>query len=567
MSHLIPVGALAQHVIALGKTGAGKSSAMRFLVEGLLDDGRPITIIDPKGDWWGIKSAADGKRPGYPVVIFGGEHADVPINAHAGAAVAELVATGNRPSLIDLGGWMVGERTRFFIEFASTLFKHTRGARHLVIDEVHNFAPQGKIMDVDAGKMLHWANRLASEGRGKGLTILAASQRPQKVHKDFLTGCETLIAMRVIHKLDRDAIKDWIDGCADPAKGREVLATLAGMKRGEAWVWSPEIEFGPERVKFPMFSTFDSFKPQAADAGKLKGWAEVDLEEVRAKLAAAIEQAQANDPAALKRRISELERQARAAHVVDTDALLAEYNRGFNVGYQSGWASCMIAIEAAQRTVVYEDPSLPRSVVTIHPQTPRAPETERALRRMASVAATRGNGRAPSNHLLKPGEADRAAIRSLEIGTGGKRRIMIALAQYPEGMSDGKLSILTGLSSRSGTWSTYIGSLRTNGFIEGTSDRLRITKIGLNALGPYEQLPVGAELVAYWRERLGGSGKRAIFDAVVETYPDEIAQDVVAAKTGLSPSSGTWSTYLGNLRTLGLITGRANLRASDDLFG
>src|SRR5260221_13957039 len=126
MSHLIPVGALAQRVIALGKTGAGKSSAMRFLVEGLLDDGRPITIIDPKGDWWGIKSAAVGKRPGYPVVIFGGEHADVPINAHAGAAVAELVATGNRPSLIDLGGWMVGERTRFFIEFAPTLFKHTR---------------------------------------------------------------------------------------------------------------------------------------------------------------------------------------------------------------------------------------------------------------------------------------------------------------------------------------------------------------------------------------------------------------------------------------------------------
>src|SRR5260221_11937652 len=111
MSHLIPVGALAQRVIALGKTGAGKSSAMRFLVEGLLDDGRPITIIDPKGDWWGIKSAADGKRPGYPVVIFGGEQPDVPINPHPGPAVAGLGATGNRPSLIDLGGCVGGRRT------------------------------------------------------------------------------------------------------------------------------------------------------------------------------------------------------------------------------------------------------------------------------------------------------------------------------------------------------------------------------------------------------------------------------------------------------------------------
>jgi len=58
---------------------------------------------------------------------------------------------------------------------------------------------QGKVLDVDAGKMLHWSNRLASEGRGKGIALLAASQRPQKVHKDFLTSCETLIAMRVIH--------------------------------------------------------------------------------------------------------------------------------------------------------------------------------------------------------------------------------------------------------------------------------------------------------------------------------------------------------------------------------
>jgi len=72
--------------------------------------------------------------------------------------------------------------------------------------------------------MLHWANRLASEGAGKGVTLIAASQRPQKVHKDFVTSCETLIACRVVHKLDRDAIKDWIDGCADAAKGRAVLA-------------------------------------------------------------------------------------------------------------------------------------------------------------------------------------------------------------------------------------------------------------------------------------------------------------------------------------------------------
>ncbi len=56
----IPEAALKQHIALLGKTRSGKSSVMRGLVEHLLDRQRPVCIIDPKGDWWGIKLAADG---------------------------------------------------------------------------------------------------------------------------------------------------------------------------------------------------------------------------------------------------------------------------------------------------------------------------------------------------------------------------------------------------------------------------------------------------------------------------------------------------------------------------
>jgi hypothetical protein len=317
---VVPRDILAQHTIILGKTRSGKSTVMRGLVEDLLDRNQPVCIVDPKGDWWGLKLAADGKSPGYPVVIFGGEHADVPIDEHSGKHVAELFATGNRPCLIDLGGWMVGPRTRFWIEFASTLFKLTKGSRYLAIDEIHNFAPKGKIYDAEAGKALHWTNRLASEGLGKGVQIIGASQRPQKVHNDTLTSCETLIAMRVIHPSDRGAVADWIKGSAD-ADGSEVLNSLADMARGEGWVWSPEIGFGPKRVQFPMFATYDSFRPQSvADTKKLTGWAEVDLDEVRAKLAAVVQEAKLNDPrelrlqlAAARAELSKL--QVHAAHL------------------------------------------------------------------------------------------------------------------------------------------------------------------------------------------------------------------------------------------------------------
>lgn len=349
MKPLIPNAALEQHIIVLGKTGAGKSSAIRSgFVEPLLDHEEPVCILDPKGDWWGLKSSADGRRAGYSIVIFGGQHADVPINEHSGPHVAELFATGNRSMIIDVSDFTVGERTRFFLHFAATLYRKNRGKRWVVIDECHNFAPQGKVLDVDSGKALHWANKLASEGRGKGLNIIGASQRPQKVHKDFITSMETLVAMRVIHNLDRDAIKAWIDGCADKTLGRQVLDELASMERGEAWVWSPEIKFGPERVKFPLFKTYDSFKPQDGDTGKLAGWADVNLDEVRSKMAGMLEEAKANDPQALKAQIRDLQQKlSDLSHAAKT---IGDVDSARLVGYKEGWNDAI----AANKTQIYE---------------------------------------------------------------------------------------------------------------------------------------------------------------------------------------------------------------------
>jgi DNA helicase HerA-like ATPase len=66
-----PERVLQQHIATLGKTGAGKSSVLRVMFEHQLDKKRRVAIIDPKGDWWGLKSSADGKSAGYPVIMFG----------------------------------------------------------------------------------------------------------------------------------------------------------------------------------------------------------------------------------------------------------------------------------------------------------------------------------------------------------------------------------------------------------------------------------------------------------------------------------------------------------------
>lgn len=62
----IPANALAQHTIVLGKTGAGKSSVLRLLVEDQLRKQQPVCIVDPKGDWWGLKASASGQERWLP---------------------------------------------------------------------------------------------------------------------------------------------------------------------------------------------------------------------------------------------------------------------------------------------------------------------------------------------------------------------------------------------------------------------------------------------------------------------------------------------------------------------
>ncbi len=545
MSYPIPDAALAHHTILLGKTRAGKSSVMRGIVERLLDQGKPACIIDPKGDWWGLKSSADGKRAGYSVIIFGGEHADVPLNAHSGAHVAELVATGNRPCIIDLGGWFVGERTRFFIDFASTLFRHTRGPRYLVIDEVHNFAPQGKVHDPDAGKMLHWANRLASEGAGKGITLVSASQRPQKVHKDYLTSHETLIAMRVIHKLDRDAIKDWIDGCPDPAMGREVLVTLASMARGEGWAWSPEAGFGPVRIQFPMFATYDSFAAPTSEAvEKLKGWASVDLDDVRSKLATVVEESKANDPKLLKAEVARLTRElakkappSAAAEWPDQREEVAALNAKVE--------ECLLVIEQLTASAKELERRQSAAVAALGGESVSLPAVAQPHRRPTPAPAPVQRRPAPVREA-RQSEGDAAL-------TGPQRQMLRSIAWWNamghDAPTKAQVAAIAGWRITSGHLKNVAGSLRTAGLIDYPQPgRFSLTDAG-RAVAPEP------DMSASFHDSLRGTltgPQRLVFDHLLETGGDLSREDLARA-VGWEPTSGHVKNVLGSMKTLEVI--------------
>lgn len=87
----ISLEAVTQTFAVLGMRGSGKTHLASVLAEELLAAGQPLVAIDPTGAWWGLRSSANGREPGYPVVVFGGDHADVPLAESAGELIAQTI--------------------------------------------------------------------------------------------------------------------------------------------------------------------------------------------------------------------------------------------------------------------------------------------------------------------------------------------------------------------------------------------------------------------------------------------------------------------------------------------
>ena len=90
-------------IAILGKKGRGKTFTANGLVERLLQMQRRVLVLDPLSVWWGLKSGADGKSPGFPIPVFGGPHADIPLHDAAGPIIAELIVSTGTSPVLDMG--------------------------------------------------------------------------------------------------------------------------------------------------------------------------------------------------------------------------------------------------------------------------------------------------------------------------------------------------------------------------------------------------------------------------------------------------------------------------------
>jgi hypothetical protein len=565
----LPLEAVTQTFAILAKRGVGKTYTGAVMVEEMLAAKQQVVVADPIGVWWGLRSSADGKGDGFPIVVFGGEHADVPLEEHSGEVIAGAIVENGFSAILDLSLLRKGAQVRFMTAFAEALYRLNRKPLHLAVDEADAFAPQRPMKGEE--RLLGSFEDIVRRGRARGLGVTLITQRAAVLNKNVLTQIEVLIVLRTISPQDREAIETWTVVHGTPKQLEQLSESLASLPIGTAWFWSPGWLDVFKKVEVRQRITFDSSStPKVGEKVRApKQIAAVDLDQLGAQIKATAEKQKENDPRELKAEIGKL--RAEISRLQKATPAAGEKIRQVPVLSKSDqklMADCVEAlsdvIQACQETV----DEVRRFVTNSRPQ---------HLLQLIQKFSTHDRGKSPLapraalasvSHL----RADKVQIMSPSIPTannseisGGLRRMMIALAQRP-GLNKRQLGVRAGLSSTSGTFGTYLGRLRSNGWVDGAGDSLSLTESGSAALGSYDPLPEGAELLNYWLAELGQSGAGRMLRTLAEVYPQGLTKEQLGERAEISCTSGTFGTYLGKLRTLELVEGRGEIRATREFF-
>ena len=130
----------------------------------------------------------------------------------------------------------------------------------IVIDEAHNVCPEHPSRALQA-MATQLAVNIAAEGRKYGLSLLVATQRPQRVHQSVVSQCDNLVLMRMGSPADLAHLSELFSFVPTG-----VMARAGALRLGEALV-------AGKAVSHPMFVRFGARITEEGGADVPATWA------------------------------------------------------------------------------------------------------------------------------------------------------------------------------------------------------------------------------------------------------------------------------------------------------
>lgn len=534
-------------------SGGGKSWLLRLICERVAGKLQTI-VLDPEGEFATLRERVD-----MALVGAGGELAT---DVRSASLLARKLCEVGISSVVDLYDLKLHDRREFVKRFIESLMSVKRELWHpllIIIDEAHVFAPErsaGESVATDA------VIALMSQGRKRGFAGILSTQRLSKLHKDAAAEANNVIIGRTWLDVDQQRAGDLLG--MDKA-GRQ---SLRDLDPGQFFSFGPAFNVhGVMRFQSDQVSTTH---PKAGERHTMT--APKASEKIRDIVA----------------QIGDLPKQA------EEEARTIEDLRVENARLKRELAAKPQLAPATPIVQRVEVPVIPAEIITLSGELQAATKdataalsgmqtaTERLINALSQAAARQSvvhtTPADDSPRRVDPALAELRARnyqrvndprQSANVGGVGlpkaERAILTVLAQYPDGRSKRQVAILTGYAINGGGFNNAISALASKRYIERAGDQLVATEAGLQALGNWTPLPSGAALLAHWLNQLG-KAERAILEVLAGAWPNAMTKTDIAAAAGYEVSGGGFNNAISRLRTLELIGGRIDLKASNELF-
>lgn len=571
----LPTNTATQKLAWLGTTGSGKTYGASKLAELFWSVGAQFVVLDPVGVWYGLRLAKDGKKPSHiDIPIFGGLHGDVPLEPTAGELIANLVVDKGLSCILDVSQFESdADKARFASAFASRFFfrkKAAPSAVHLFLEECQEFVPQNPQRGEE--KMLHDFTRMQKLGRNFGIGSSYISQRPQEVNKKALNMAQTLFVFRNTGTHERNAIEKWIE---DKSLDQSIANDLPKIPTGQCHIWSPEFLKISEMVHILEKETFNaSATPEVGSVAKSRKLAPIDLEKVKTDMAATIEKAKSDDPKLLKQEIIQLKRE-----LVDiekkksTNSLPMGVSQWMEYGKKYQY-DLFFENKLRGKLRVEDAKEIERLTKIIRRMDDLFTEGRKIAGaeqlRNASVVSPSPSVERPVSEEIKrqhiPVPPERTEFDSQpalndEMGFGEKK-ILLAIAQYDEGITTEHIAVLT--SYRATSRREYLRKLLAREYIKRQGEIYFATREGIDILGSdLKSLPTGKELIEFWLNTLP-EGERKIFRVLLDAQPNSLTNEEIMEAANYRATSVREYLRKLNARKI-VVTDRGSSKVSDKI--
>jgi len=241
----------------LAKRGAGKTYCSSVLAEEMLKAKIPIVVVDGMGIWWGLRVGKNGEGPGLPIVVFGGEHADLPLVPEKAKSIARAIVQANISAVIDLSTLSKLQSRRIVMDFLDELYQINRVERHVFLEETDLWCPQ-RTIGPEQAQCLGSVDNFVRRGGNHNLGCSMITQRSAVLNKDVLTQSDCLVVLRTLAPQDKKAIQAWVEEQTDEDRRKlnQWYDSLKELKNGEAWIWHPEKPAIYKKIMFRERETF-----------------------------------------------------------------------------------------------------------------------------------------------------------------------------------------------------------------------------------------------------------------------------------------------------------------------